>query len=128
LLGAKRLSPDEAAEQLARALAHGSAPADAAHWFEGFLYGSGQVLVSSARLFGVVDAWLTNLPGGYFEELLPLLRRTTSTFSPAERRQIGERVRAGGHATGSPAADDDLDPQRAALVEPVVLRILGLKA
>jgi hypothetical protein len=37
-------------------------------------------------------------------------------------------VRAGGRAPGVRPADADLDLQRAALVEPVVLRILGLKA
>ena len=105
----------------------------AAQWIEGFLRlklspelgGSGLVLATSTRLFGLIDSWLTGLPAEYFEQVLPLLRRTTSTFSTGERRQIAERVRTGGAAVllGS---TDELDAERAALVEPVVLAILGI--
>ena len=128
LLDAERLDADAVAERLARALARGVEPAAGAHWLEGLLRGAGQVLVSSARLFGVLDAWLSGLPGDYFEQVLPLLRRTTATFSTGERRQIAERVRGGGGRTVGLAADDDLDAQRAALVEPLLRQILGLRS
>ena len=40
---------------------------------------------------GLIDSWLTALPAEYFEQVLPLLRRTTAMFSAGERRQIAER-------------------------------------
>jgi len=57
---------------------------------------------------------------------LPLLRRTTSSFSSGERRQIAERVQTGS-ASLLLGGTGDLDAQRAALVEPVVLAILGIE-
>jgi hypothetical protein len=128
-LSAERMSVQQTEERLARALARGTAPADAAHWIEGFLSpklgGSGLVLATSSRLFGLIDSWLTGLPAEYFAQVLPLLRRTTSGFSTGERRQIAERVRSGASSVllGS---GDELDLERAALVEPIVRTILGI--
>jgi hypothetical protein len=90
------------------------------------LGGSGLVLATSVRLFGLIDMWLTSLPNEYFAQVLPLLRRTTSTFSTGERRQIAERVRSG-RASVLSGQGGDLDLSRAALVEPVVLAILGIE-
>ena len=128
LLNAERLEDDEAAVRFERALSRGSQPAEAARWVEGFLQSSGLVLATSARLFGLLDRWLAGLRAEYFEQVLPLLRRTTSTFSTGERRQIGERVRSGAAAHLLLLGGvDDVDVERAALVEPIVLRILGLR-
>ncbi|HEY0584293.1 MAG TPA: DUF5682 family protein, partial [Chloroflexota bacterium] len=136
LLNAEQLSGDEAEGRLGRALARGTEPAAAAHWLEGFLRlpmtgrlggggaGAGLVLATSSRLFGLIDAWLSGLPDEYFGQVLPLLRRTTSTFSTAERRQIAERVQSGTPSVLR-GSGDDLDLERAALVEPIVLAILG---
>jgi hypothetical protein len=129
LLNAERMALDEVADHLARALARGTQPRAAAAWIEGFLSpqlaGSGLVLATSNRLFGLIDGWLTGLPAEYFAEVLPLLRRTTATFSSGERRQIAERVGTGA-TPALLASGADLDLERAALVEPVVLTILGV--
>jgi hypothetical protein len=130
LLNAEQITADEAEDNLARALARGTPPVDAARWIEGFLRlspalgGSGLVLATSTRMFGLLDTWLMDLSQDHFSEILPLLRRSTSTFSEGERRQIAHRVRTGRSsalATGS----RDLDLARAALVEPIVRQILG---
>src|SRR5439155_420784 len=75
------------------ALSTAGDPAQAAAWVEGFLKGSGLVLLHDQALLGVVDNWLTGLPADTFTTLVPLLRRTFSTFTPPERRQIGEWAR-----------------------------------
>ena len=126
LLSAERTTHEQVADRLARALARGAEPAAAAGWLEGFLSSSGLVLATSSRLFRIVDDWLADLPDEYFANVLPLLRRTTSTFSTGERRQIAERVRHGqaAQALGS----DELDLERAALVEPILRRLLGVDA
>lgn len=130
LVRAEKLSHDDAASRLGWALARGAQPAAAAQWLEGFLGGGGGglELATSARLFGMVDTWLVDLSAEHFAQVVPLLRRATSEFSSAERRHIAERVRAGASGlSASAAAEDDLDAERAALVEPVVLRILGIE-
>jgi len=64
-----------------------------------------------------------------FEDLLPLLRRTFARFEPAERRQLGTRLknldtRLATHAAG----DGDLDWQRALPAVRRVADLLGLEA
>ena len=85
-------------------------------------------------MWDVIDGWLTALPADTFTQVLPLLRRTFSTFEPPERRQMGERARrgrakAGSHpaAAGAAGAPGDLDEARAAAVLPLLCQILGLE-
>lgn len=79
-------------ERMARALSRGTAPATAAAWLEGLLAGSGRLLVHDTAMLGLIDGWLTGLEAERFEEVLPLLRRTYSTFTGPERRAIGDQV------------------------------------
>jgi hypothetical protein len=129
LLNAEHIAADDAERRMARALARGTQALDAAQWIEGFLSpefgGSGMMLATSARLFGMLDDWLTGVPDAYFAEILPLLRRTTSSFTPMERRQIAERVSRGDTSSLVPGGDE-LDLDRAAQVEPILKLLLGL--
>jgi hypothetical protein len=127
LLDGGKLEADEAARRLSLALSRGGDPADAAAWIEGFLSGGGLVLVHDDALLGVLDSWLAGVGEDEFTSALPVLRRTFATFSPAERRQIGERVRQGGRMTAVADAEDELDHERAALVLPVLAQILGVE-
>jgi hypothetical protein len=127
LLDAGVTAPDAAADRLSLSLSRGNDPAKASAWLEGFLSGSGLVLVHDARLLGIIDRWLTGLTRETFEQVCPIARRTFSTFDKAERRQIGEKVKgtASTDAGGAPAATDEYDPVRGALVEPILRLILG---
>ncbi|KAB8192456.1 hypothetical protein FH608_027330 [Nonomuraea phyllanthi] len=120
---------DDAADRLARATSRGQAPARAAAWIEGFLAGGGLLLVHDPRLLGLVDGWLTGLPGEQFTDVLPLLRRTFGGFAAPERRAVGERVRTAGHGerAGERAGEQerDVDERRAAAAVETVLTILG---
>jgi hypothetical protein len=62
------------------ALSSAQEPVYCAAWLEGFLSGSGLVLVHDPRLWQIVDAWVMQLAPERFTEVLPLLRRTFSTF------------------------------------------------
>jgi hypothetical protein len=111
----------------------GVAPTEAAAWVEGFLAGGGLLLVHDAGLLALVDAWLAGIPGDKFVDVLPLLRRTFSTFARPERRTIGEKatqLKGDGVAPAPLAADegDDfagLDMQRAGRVLPTLMLLLG---
>ena len=83
---------DDAAARMSRALSRGTEPADAAAWLEGFLAGSGLVLAHDRTLLRLIDEWLAGLDSDRFEQVLPLLRRTFSTFTGPERRTIGDRA------------------------------------
>jgi hypothetical protein len=132
LVDARLLSAEAAIGRMSRALSRGSEPTAAAAWLEGFLRDSGLILVHDDALFGVVDGWIDGLPTEAFDAVLPLLRRTVSTFSTAERRAIGERAqqagvdRLPGSATAGQALSGSYDPERAARVMPILTTILGL--
>jgi Family of unknown function (DUF5682) len=121
--------------KLGRALARGTEPAAAAAWLDGFLAGTGQILVHDAALLALIDTWLCELPEDLFVTVVPLLRRTFGTFSPGERRAIGGRVRrlgAGsarrsGSDIGSEPGGDEVqvaDAQWAGATGPVVHLLL----
>src|SRR5262249_59130147 len=116
-----------------RALSTANEPAQAAAWIEGFLKGSGLLLLHDETLWRTLDEWLTALPKDGFTALAPLLRRTFSTFTSPERRQIGERARRGmasmsREAIGARPHAEDFDRARAEAVLPVIARLLGLQA
>jgi hypothetical protein len=122
----------EAARRLSLALSTANEPAQAAAWIEGFLKGSGMLLLHDETLWRTLDGWLTALPNDGFKALAPLLRRTFSTFTSPERRQIGERARRGMTGLsraliGAQPRPEDFDQARAEAILPLVARLLGLR-
>jgi len=117
---------DEAGRHMSLALSAAVEPDQAAAWVEGFLAGSGLLLVHDQALWQILDTWVSSLGEEHFTNLLPLLRRTFSTFSAPERRQLGERAKAGRTSTATVDVDDDLDHERAATSIPYVIQLLGL--
>lgn len=108
-----------------RSLSPGNEPTVGANWVEGLLSGSGAVLVHDDRLRGLVDEWVRNATADNFVQVLPLLRRTFAQFPSPERRQIGERLRAG-QELQSKAASSEFDETAARAVLPVLKRIWNL--
>ncbi|RAG86932.1 hypothetical protein DN069_04155 [Streptacidiphilus pinicola] len=104
LLDDGRLPDEEAARLLGLALTPGVPPAEGAAWVDGFLAGSGVLLVHDQRLLRLVDEWITAIPAAAFPDVLPLLRRTFSRLETGVRRGVGELIRAGGRdvAAGAP--------------------------
>ncbi len=120
---------DRLARGMSLALSPAQEPAYCAAWLEGFLSGSGLVLVHDPRLWQIVDAWVIQLAAERFTEVLPLLRRTFSTFSAPERRQMGQRARSHDGAAATFAAPGDaagIDIERADRVLPLLAKILGV--
>lgn len=109
--------------QMGLALSPGMPAAQSAAWVQGFLHGSGQALIHHPRLWQMLDEWVLSLSEDLFTALLPLLRRTFSTFAAPERRQIGELARTGGRSAVS-MGDDDLDEARAEKALVLVVKIL----
>ena len=130
LLADAKVIDEEALEvRFARTLSRAEQPAAAAAWIEGFLRGSGSLLILDQRLWGLVNHWVRDLQEPDFVALLPLMRRTFSQFTHAERRKIGEKARQQ-DAGSTPVEILDttaLDPKRARQGLPVVLQLLGLQ-
>lgn len=128
LLDAGAFDESEAARRFGFALSTANDPNQAAAWVDGFLRGSGQVLIYDEALWNLIDAWVSALPADTFTQLLPLLRRTFATFTPPERRAMGERVRTGAPKGAQVAATmaEDFDAERAQRVLPLVTKLLGL--
>ncbi|MEO7717321.1 MAG: DUF5682 family protein [Capsulimonas sp.] len=127
LLDGGSLSADECARRMGLALSTASDPAQSAAWVEGFLKGSGTILLHDATLWRVLDEWVSSLTPDAFTQLLPLLRRTFATFTPPERRQMGERVRDGAALTaGHAGGDEEFDAARGEAALPLVALLLGL--
>lgn len=121
------LEADELALLMGRALSPGTPPGPAAAWLDGFLNGSGMVLLHDDSLWNLVERWLCSLPEALFIQELPLLRRSFTRFSGPERRQMGERAKRPGHAA-SASAGPGWDGARAARVLPLLACLLGVES
>jgi len=107
-------------------LSHAQPPQEAAQWLEGFLQGSGLLLLHQPALWQILDTWVADIYEPDFPELLPLLRRTFSRFSGPEREKMLELAKSKMSAIARSEADiAGWDPERTRLVQPLLDRILG---
>lgn len=120
-----RWATDRVERRLGRALSPGTPPAAGAAFVEGFLAGSGTVLMHDADLRAVVDRWLSSLTPQAFDETVPLLRRTFGSFESAERRQLG-RLLAGEQREALAGFGPGLDDARVIAALRTVRHMLGL--
>jgi hypothetical protein len=109
------------------ALSRANPPIAAAQWLEGFLQGSGLLLLHNHALWNLLDAWVDELREEDFPGILPLLRRTFSRFPQPEREQMLFLAKEGPAATpANPPAE--FDAERAGFVLPALRRLLGMEA
>ncbi|MDP3510007.1 MAG: DUF5682 family protein [Candidatus Melainabacteria bacterium] len=129
LFESRTLDDQAAARMMQWALSRAAEPLYAGKWLEGFLSGSALVLIHDSHLWQLLDSWLLSLDKEAFKELLPLLRRTFSTFTSPERRQIGERVRETQAVEGDIYTIDDEEDLNSERIRPplnMVRFLLGL--
>ena len=125
LLDSDEVDRERAAAELSKALSRAAGAAAGAAWLEGFLAGSGLVLVHDEALLGLIDEWLAGLPDDRFTDALPLVRRSFSVLTQPERRQVAQRLRAGPKRAAD--AELDVDVQRAEAALDLVTEILGAR-
>ncbi len=123
LFDKSRLAFQEVARRMAWALSGSWPLASTAQWLEGFLHGSGLVLVHYRALWHLLDEWVSQLTSEAFRELLPSLRRAFSHFTPAERQQMWTQL----HASFEPAVapQHTWDEQRAVLLDEMLNWLLS---
>jgi hypothetical protein len=122
----KLVEGDELVKVFYYAMSTATAPGTAAAWLEGFLKGSGTLLLLDNDLWGIINEWVKQLNEEIFGQVLPLLRRTFANFSQAERRKLGEKARAGGIAIVK-KTETGFDEERAKKGIPVIMQLLGYK-
>lgn len=125
----RQITGNELVKAFSYAMSSAAPPAISAAWLEGFLKGSGTLLLVDNDLWTVVYNWMHHLEEDAFKQLLPLLRRTFSNFSKAERRKLGEKAKGGttGNSDMQQQEMDNIDTVRALKGVPVVLQMLGIK-
>lgn len=129
LLDAGVWEAEQVATGLSLHLSSGSEPARAAAWLDGFLNRNALVLLHDRTVWGLVDAWLAGLSEAHFQAVLPLVRRSFSSFGASERRELGERAAQGGSGqANAEAAAPSWDPARAELALPLLRQLLGISA
>lgn len=98
----------------------------AAAWLDGLLRGGALSLLHQDGVWRALDLWLRELSPEAFIEALPLVRRAFSSFASPEKRAMGEKVKGFDKASAQAVPlEADLDPARAALVLPVLAKLLG---
>lgn len=125
LFDAQQADAYTTATTLGLALAPAQPTDYATAWIEGFLRGSGLLLIHHRELFGLLDAWLGGLGEDTFRETVPLLRRAFTDFSLPERRQLLELAT---HDAAMPAASQEtmeIDWARGLQVLPGLRVLLG---
>ncbi|MEM9216143.1 MAG: DUF5682 family protein [Cyanobacteria bacterium P01_F01_bin.150] len=127
LLDQSTIPTDDAARRLGLALSLANEPTQAAAWVEGFLQGSGLLLLHDDAIWQVLDNWITGLSPERFTLLLPLIRRTFASFPAPERRQMGERVRQGRSKTQISLTAENFDWERANATLPLIAQLLGIQ-
>jgi hypothetical protein len=116
---------DDAPARVHRALSYGAPAADKAAWVDGFFSDGALLLIHDTDLLALLDRWVDELDEQEFVDVLPLVRRTFSTFSVPERRTIAERVDGLRQAARRRQVDDELDLALARPALATVAMILG---
>ena len=120
----------ETTRRFGLALSSGQEPAYSAAWVEGFLKGSGLILLYDQSLWLLIYRWVETLESAAFTELLPILRRTFSGFDPAERKQLGEKAQRQQTQTATIGLTENetihFNPQRAERSLAVIQTLLGI--
>ena len=125
LFDARQADADATATALGLALAPAQPTDYATAWIEGFLRGSGLLLIHHRELFDLLDTWLSELAEATFREIVPLLRRAFTDFSLPERRQILEIASTDAAVAATPETAD-FDWERGARVLSGLRELLGV--
>lgn len=117
-------------EQVTIAMQYSLSPSnttiDAAEWLEGFLFGSGLLLIYNPLLWSILDQWVEQLDEETFKEILPLLRRTFSKFADAERQKMLYLAQHGPESKAQVSTKMEWEENRSATILPTLKLLLDL--
>lgn len=117
---------EAAAAKMSYALSTGATVQKSAGWIEGFLFGSGLLLIHNPALWNIIDGWVAGLNASNFQGLLPLLRRTFSAFAKPEREKMLQIAKKGHAGMASANQHSAWDMERVQVVLGTVKMLLGV--
>lgn len=124
---ANAISDEIVSLQFSFALSAGMDPLASGCWLEGFLRGSGSMLLHDRTLLANVDEWLAGLSDDAFQSILPMLRRTFGSFTVPERTRIASAVQQPQLLGKSPVTQSlDIDLARALPAARAVAQLLTI--
>ena len=127
LFDQRLMAAQEVERRMGLAIAPAVDPVKSMAWIDGFLRSSGLILLHNEELWQILNGWVGSVKSEIFPQLLPLLRRTFSTFTAPERSQIGALARRGSSSRSTTITSDTIDEDRARKVLPLVAQLLGLE-
>ena len=122
-----KIESEELSRLLSYHLSAQNAALDVAFWMEGFLRGSGLILIYDNKIWNLIYEWVASVPSKQFIELLPVLRRAFSKFPFGERRQIGQKAKQGLALTESAQSKrqaTDIDHKKGVAILPFIEKFL----
>ena len=119
------LTIEETGDKMAFALSLSRDITEATQWIEGFLHGSGLMLIYNHSLWNILDNWVSQLPMDTFNDILPLLRRTFTEFDTNERQKMMELAKKGQIETIQTDSKFELNEERVALILPKLQMLIG---
>jgi hypothetical protein len=105
-------------------LSAGQEPKQAAAWLEGFLHGSGLLLIHHPDLWRILDEWIADTPMEVFKTIVPLLRRTFAKFPAAERQKMLSLAARDTQPTVQGTDFQEFEKERIEMLLPALRRIL----
>jgi len=108
-------------------LSKGNDTKHAAAWIEGFLYGSGLLLIHNPLLWNILDEWINEMEWLDFKAIVPLLRRTFSQFPAGEKTKMLELAKRKKLEAVAESKVIEHDPKRVEAVLPVIQLLLGIE-
>ncbi len=120
------LSVGSTGDMLYYALSAGDSIIQVAQWLEGFLHGSGLLLIHNQSLWKILDDWVAGIAPENFEYILPVLRRTFGQFTAGEREKMLHLAARPPQAMEAYPPENSFDPDRAEAILPTVQLLLGI--
>ncbi len=114
------------ANEFSKALSTNNEPNYSANWIEGFLKDGATTLLLDDTIWNIVNAWVKTLDTDIFFTVVPLLRRTFSTYNAVEKKKIALRVTEKSSIKTVVQKDADFNRARAEKVLPVLEKMLCL--
>ena len=108
-------------------LSKGGKVLHSAYWIEGFLHGSGLLLIHKFELWNILDEWIDSLKQADFKDVLPLLRRTFSKFSNSEKEKMMNLAKQGKIVENQIIEETEINFERATKMLPTLKLLLGLE-
>ncbi len=97
-----------------------------ASWLEGFLKGSGTILLLDHELWNLIHTWVSELEQEQFVSVLPLLRRAFSQYTQPERKKLGEKARGDKIQENKRTAQTAFDEESGLKAIPVIKQLLAI--